>query len=70
MINLELAKIEKMLRMINRNNNVTLNNIADIKIEKFENEAIITMTSESNVSKTFTVLRKNFEDKYSLKWEG
>ncbi len=67
MINLELARIEKMLKMINRNNEIALKNISNIKIEKFENEAIMTVSSD-NDSEIFTVLRKDFEDKYSLKW--
>lgn len=70
MINLELARAEKMLKMINRNIEINLKNISNIKIEKFEREAIITITDENRISEIFTVLRKDFENKYSLKWES
>ena len=67
MINLELARIEKMLKMINRNNEIALKNISNIKIEKFVNQAFMTVSSD-NDSEIFILLRKDFEDKYSLKW--
>lgn len=69
MINKELARIEKMLKMINRNNELDFKDIIDVKIEKFEKEAILTTTNENNSSKIFTVLRKDFEGQYNIGWE-
>ncbi len=69
MINKELARVEKMLKIINQKEEVTLKDISNIKVEKFNNEAIITITNEDGNSEIFVVLRKNFEDRYSISWK-
>lgn len=69
MKNKELARIQKMLKMINENNEINLKQILDIRIEKFENEAIVELIGSGGIVNSFTVLRKNFENKYSIDWE-
>lgn len=37
--------------------------------ENVKNKVIITITNEDGNSEIFVVLRKNFEDRYSISWE-
>lgn len=69
MKNKELARIQKMLKIINENNEINLKEIRDIRIEKFENEAIVELIGNGVSTKNFTVLRKDFEARYSIGWE-
>ncbi len=69
MKNKNLSKIEKMIRFINEKYVIDKNKICEIKIEEFENEAIIGIRENTDEEfKYYTVMRKDFEDKYRIAW--
>ncbi len=69
MKNKKLSKIEKMIRFINEKYEVDINEICEINIEEFQNEAIIGIRENTDGEfKYYTVTRKNFEDRYRIAW--
>ena len=69
MKNKELSKVEKLIRTLNEENKILENQIYEIRIEKFENEAIIGIKEEEGVDfRFYTVTKKRFEEKYKIQW--
>lgn len=69
MKNKKLCKIEKLIRMVNEKYSIPKKEIRDIRVEDFENEAIIELReSEDQEFKIYTITKKEFEAKYRIAW--
>lgn len=69
MKNKKLSKIEKMIRLINEEYVIAVNEIYEIRIENFENEAIIGIRENADTEfKYYAVTKKKFEEKYQIAW--
>lgn len=69
MKNKKLSKVEKLIRLLNEDDIVTEKQIFEIRIEEFENEAIIGIREEKTQEfSIYTITRKRFEEKYEVEW--
>lgn len=69
MKNKKLSKIEKLIRLVNEKYKITYDEIYEIKIDEFENETLIGIRKDKfQEYDIYTITRKNFEDKYKIKW--
>ena len=70
MKNKDLSRFEKILRLVNRDNIVHLNNVTSVKIKKEKNGASILLEDEMmNKREYFEISRARYEEVFDLVWE-
>ncbi len=68
MKNRGLLKITKILKYINQDNSVNIENITKIEIESFEDYVDISLQNMIGNIEKFRVSKEEYENKYSAKW--
>lgn len=70
MKNKDLCKFEKIIRLLNRDNSVHLQNITTIRIKRDEEGASILLEDEEmNSREYFELSKERYNEIYNLKWE-
>lgn len=70
MKNKNLSRFEKILRLINRDYKVTLNNITSVRIKKDENLVSVLLEDEDmNQREYFEITKDRYNEIFKLRWE-